>query len=360
MVEKRIKILFILPSLVPGGAERILSYVAQELDKNVFDTTLLVTGYEADTVYNLKNLKIVYLNKPRVLKSYGAITKYIKQNKPEIVVTAIVHLNTLAAFISLRFPKIKFIARETNVLTSINNHNPHPGSYFPNSIVKIAYKLIDKIICQSKDMQQDIIENYGISEKKTVLINNPITQKYQVKTNNRVEQDSLKFITVGRLGKEKGHDRILDALSKISFKFTYTIIGDGSEKEALFNKIKLYKLENVIEYISYTDRVSNYLTDSDLFLQGSYVEGFPNVILESCVVGTPVLAFKAPGGLAEIVQTGQNGYIANNMDEYVEFLNNLNTNFIFNPQTVSETVIKKFDSKVIIGQYEDLFRKSVK
>lgn len=356
MDTKKIKIALILPSLAPGGAERILSFVAQELDKDVFDTTLLITGYEKDTVYKLHDLKIVYLNKPRVLKSISAISKYLKKNKPNIVVTSIVHLNTVSAFISLRFPKIKFVAREANVLTTLDQYNPYTKSIFPKSMVKMAYRLVDKIICQSKDMQHDMVTNYGVAKNKTVLINNPITQKYNIKETHRVNNNKLKLITVARLSKEKGHDRILEALSKIPFKFTYTIIGDGMEKSAIFSLIKKYQLEDHVTYINYTEKVNEYLSNSDLFLQGSYVEGFPNVLIESCVVGTPILAFNAPGGLDEIIEHGKNGYIANNIDEYVRYLNNLNSNFIFRPEKVSQIVNERFNSKSIIKQYENLFK----
>ena len=48
--------------------------------------------------------------------------------------------------------------------------------------IKNAYKLIDCLICQSKDMQKDMVTNYGVSLKKTALINNPITAIYEPKT----------------------------------------------------------------------------------------------------------------------------------------------------------------------------------
>ena len=48
-------------------------------------------------------------------------------------------------------------------------------------------------------------------------------------------------------------------------------------------------------------KIIDYLSDSDFFIQGSYVEGFPNSVLESCSVGTPVIAFNCPGGTKEII-----------------------------------------------------------
>jgi len=356
MKQKKIKITFILPSLAAGGAERILSFIAQELNKDDFEPTLLVTGYEKETVYQLKDLNIIYLNKSRVLKSVFSLAKYFKKNKPNIVVSSIVHLNTLTALISIAFPKIKFVAREANVLTTLNKHNPYTKSFFPKFLVKIAYRLVDCIICQSKDMQKDMIDNYHVDKSKTILINNPITKVYPLKSDEFIKNNVFRFITVARLSKEKGHDRILEALSKLDFDFKYTIIGNGPEKEAIFNKIKSYQLENVIEYISFTNEVHTYLSENNLFLQGSYVEGFPNVLLESCVVGTPILAFNAPGGLDEIIEQNKNGLIAKNIDEYIMYLKALHSDFIFNPKTVSQIVKDRFKSQYIVSQYENLFK----
>lgn len=355
-MEKKINITFVLPSLIPGGAERILSFVALHLDRSKFNATLLVVGYEKDTVYDTKDLHVIYLNKPRVLKSFFSLFHYFKKNKPDIVVSSIVHLNTLIAFMSPFFRRTKFVSREANVLSVLAKHNPYTKSIFPKWMVTTGYKLVDKIICQSKDMQNDMTTNYGVKKEKTTLINNPITNTFQTKPIARDFTKPIHFITIGRLSKEKGHDRILEALSQVDFPFKYTIIGNGVEKETIFNDIENKGLTSKVNYVPFTKHVETYLAESDLFLQGSYVEGFPNVLIESCVVGTPILAFNAPGGLDEIIENGKNGYIANTLDAYIEKLNALNTDFTFTPETVSDIVKSRFNKSKIITEYELLFK----
>jgi len=354
-MNKKIKITFILPSLAAGGAERILSFIAQHLDTNKFDSTLLVIGYKKDTVYNLEDLNIIYLNKSRILKGTSNLFRYFKKAKPDIVVSSIVHLNTLIALISIFFPKIRFVSREANVLSVLEKHNPLKKSIFPKFLISYAYKLVDRLICQSKDMQNDMISNYGVPINKTVLINNPITNKFKPKGIARRDLGSLTFITVARLSKEKGHDRIIEVLSKLKFPFQYIMIGDGSEKESILKQIEKNGLNQKVKYITYTNEVEKYLSQSDIFLQGSYTEGFPNALIESCVVGTPIIAFNAPGGLDEIIEIGKNGYIHNTIEDVVNCLNSLNINFTFNPETVSEVVNKRFDKNKIILKYETLF-----
>lgn len=357
MDRKKINITFIIPSLIPGGAERILSFVAKKIDKEKFNPTLLVIGFEKNTVYDLDDLHVIYLNKSRVIKSIFSIISYFRKEKPQIVLSSIFHLNTLIAFLSIFFPKIKFIAREANVLTALAKHGPASKFNVHKILIVKAYKLIDCLICQSNDMQQDMVNNFGLSIDKTVLINNPITSNNKPKTSKRDITKPLKIITVGRLSKEKGHRRIIEVLAKVPFPFHYYLIGDGIEKDKLFALIQEKEMEKCITHIPYTKDVDRFLRKSDIFLQGSYSEGFPNALIESCVVGTPIVAFNAPGGIDEIIEPNENGIIVNSVDECVEKLTQLNTNFIFSPKKVNQIVTERFNSKKIIGQYENLFLK---
>src|SRR5690606_30156802 len=121
--SKKIKISFILPSLRAGGAERVMSFIAQNLDHEKFKSSLVIIGRESETSYDIDNTKIIYLNKPRVLASIGSLIFYLKNEKPDIVISAISHLNIIMAFISILFPKTKFVGREVNVLSVRKNYS---------------------------------------------------------------------------------------------------------------------------------------------------------------------------------------------------------------------------------------------
>ena len=72
-MKKKMKISFLLPTLGAGGAERVMSFVSQNIDKNLFDTTMVIIGKKSESDFETKNLKVVYLNKDRVLVSFSAI-----------------------------------------------------------------------------------------------------------------------------------------------------------------------------------------------------------------------------------------------------------------------------------------------
>ena len=359
MSKKLIKIVFVLPSLGSGGAEKIMTFLAENINSSLFEPILLVVGCKSQTSYHVENVPVHYLNKSRVLFSVFPIISFFRNNKPDLVMSSVVHLNAMIALISILFPKIKFIGREASVLTDMAKFEPSSNLYFHKKLIQFSYRFFDKIICQSKDMATDLIENFKVSKQKITLINNPITKKSsKVKTTTRTSKP-IHLISVSRLSKEKGLDRMVAILSQLKFPFKFTLIGKGVEKENLFKQFEEKKLLKVMDYIPYTRDVESYLAIADVFLQTSYVDGFPNAVIESCAVGTPVIALSAPGGITEIIENGKNGYIVSSIEQFVDCLTKINDNYTFHPSLVSEVVYERFNSALILKKYENVFIKIV-
>ena len=181
MEESKIKILFILPSLKAGGAERIVTTIATNVDNTKFDSTLLVVGYAKDSKYETANIKTIFLNKSRVLKGVPNIFYTIVRTKPDIVMGSISHVNRVLAFLSIFFPKTKFIGREATVFSAIKQFSERKRKFNPyKHLFEDYFKNLDAIICQSNDMFNDIKKTYAIEESKFVIINNPITDKFKL------------------------------------------------------------------------------------------------------------------------------------------------------------------------------------
>ena len=356
MKSAKINVTFVLPNLMAGGAERVISYIAQNIDPKKFNTTLLIVGHSKDASYDVENIKVVFLGKDRVLTAIPALFKYMRLNRPDILVSAVGHLNAITAYMSFFFPNTKFIAREVTVL-SLDAAFFKTGKFKPMALIAgRRFQYFDKIICQSRDMLEDIKNNSNIDENKFVVINNPITDSFKLK-DTFSKNNPIQYITVGRLSREKGIDRVLKILSKLDFPFHYTIIGNGVEKDNLFSLIAKYNLSDKMTHIEFTKEVSKYLERSDYFLQGSHFEGFPNCLIESCSVGTPVIAFKAPGGTKEIIDEDVNGFLVDNEEEFIEKLKNPRE---WNPEKIRTSVFEKFNKELILQQYEDLFTNIVK
>lgn len=350
------KIVFVLPDLTAGGAERVMSFVAKNISKEHFKVFLWVAGFSKNTAYNVDGIDVTYFNKSRVLKAIPDFYSSLKKTKPNIVISSMSHVNIIMGFLSVFYPKTKFIGRESIVLSVKKEFRIKKKFYLGSRLTKLAYGFLDIILCQSEDMYNDMKLNYNIPSEKLRIINNPITDAFKLKAiNSKQKTDIVQFITVASLKKQKGHERIIHAVSKMKMPFNYTIIGDGPERDHLFNLINKLGIMDKVNHIPHTNDVSKYLANSDLFLQGSYVEGFPNCLIESCSVGTPIIAFRAPGGLNEIVNEPINGFIVDSEEEFIEKIIKAATMTKWNPKTISDSVIRKFNKEKIIGQYEQLF-----
>ncbi|NRA91647.1 MAG: glycosyltransferase [Psychroserpens sp.] len=345
------RILFILPSLRAGGAERVVSFIAQNLDRDKFIPIMLIVGFEKDAAFQIDNVETHFLNKQRVLEGVRGIFSKIRSIRPDLVMTSIAHLTAVTTIQAYYFRNIRFVAREANIkkITKIYHDNNLPMG---KTLNKVSYKLLDAIICQSKDMAEELIELHPKTAKKIRIINNPITKSLSKSIQKHPEKPQ--FITVGRLHNEKGHGRILEALSLLDFDFTYLIIGSGPHKALIEDKVKELKLDSKVDWIDYTQNVEDFLIQSSIFIQGSYAEGFPNALLESCAMGTPVIAYNAPGGTSEIVEPEINGYLVDSEEELHDKIIHLINHPIPKAQII-ESVEKKFGKAQIIKQYETLF-----
>jgi len=361
-MRNRIRVFFVVPTLYGGGAERVVSYIPQFINEEKFDVTLIVVGLEKDSTYDVSGVSVKFLNKSRVLYSALALFKILFKQKPDIVLSTITHLNVLMGFLSIFFPKIKFIGRHTIVSQTKKKITVKKASFLRRLLrknYKNAINNLDIVLCQSADMYEDMqINSFEVPAHKLRIIHNPMRDKFKIKPKKLEENGIVKFITVARLTQNKGHERILKAISKLNFPFLYTFIGDGAAKDSIFKLINELGIQDKIKHISYTSEVEKYLANSDYFLMGSYAEGFPNSLIESCSVGTPVIAYKAPGGLNEIIEKGVNGYLVENEAEFLEKIK-LSISQDWDSHLIRESVYKKYNKDKIINDYEQLFEEIV-
>ena len=154
------KIIIILPSLLAGGAERVMSFVAQQLDDSKFEVKLIVVGFEGDAVYSVDKIEVIYLNKNRLLLAILSLFGLLRKEKPDIVLSTIGHVNMMMGLFSFVFKNIKFIGREASVFSKMSqfSNSNFLISFLP---LRFFYKRLDKIVCQSQDMKNDFINNFN-------------------------------------------------------------------------------------------------------------------------------------------------------------------------------------------------------
>ena len=93
------------------------------------------------------------------------------------------------------------------------------------------------------------------------------------------------------------------------------------------------------------------------FYKDPIIEGFPNTALESCAVGTPVIAFNVPGGTKEIIENNINGILVNSEKAFLDILEKIDAlKKIYINKKVQEFTYNKFNKEKILNLYLDEFK----
>jgi len=360
--NNKLNILFIIPSFRGGGSERVILNILTHINRKTFKSTLALLQKKGPYLSDLPDdIDVIDLKCSRIRFAGIRIYKLILSIKPDIVMTTLNHLNFLMAILNPFFPRnIVFIARESIISSFYINTTPF------TSLSKILYKKFymnfDKIICQSSDMKNDLIKAFDISYNKITIINNPcdIDRISKLISNfpKKIKNNNItNLIAVGRLEKQKGFDLLIKAFAKLDpNRFYLTILGQGSEYNNLQELIKGYNLYDRVKMEGFKTNPYKYMTEADIFILSSRYEGFPNVVLEAMACGTPVVAFKCPGGIDEIIIDNVNGFLVkqNDIDELAEKINKA-SNFYINPEKIRMSIIQKFSCDKIVSKYEDVF-----
>ncbi|HIP59686.1 MAG TPA: glycosyltransferase [Campylobacterales bacterium] len=311
------KIMFVMPSLTGGGAERVMLTLIKHIDKEKFLPVFVLTKKEGRFLNVLetlpKGVEVIDLEENQARYAIFKIAKVIKEIKPDIVFSTLGYLNLLIAVIRPFYSKnIKFISRESNTVSIENRQENYPKVF--DWLYKKVYNNFDLIITQSKYMRDDLIQNFGTEAEKITVINNPVDSESISKNFNELghslfDQNKINLIAVGRLAPQKGFDVLVDAISYLDDRFRLIILGEGNEEEALTKQIKTLGLMEKIRLLGFQHNPYAYMREADLFILSSRYEGLPNVVLESYVCGTACVAFDSPGGTAEIIEEGKTGIL---------------------------------------------------
>lgn len=348
-------ILFILPNMKMGGAERIIMTLINSIDKTKYKSKLLLMRKEG---YYLKllnqNTEIIELKKDRIRNAFFPVIKAIRKYKPAIVFGGWGEISAFLSPIIPFFPKIHFITRETNI---VSKHVTRPE-------IKFFYKFYNNfsiIVAQSEDMKSDLIKNLKIKESKIVKINNPVDfDLIEAKLKEKIELPYLKenknVIAIGNLSKRKGFDNLLKVFMYLKEENIHLyIIGEGDEEENL----KLQKEQNKLNNVHFLGKKTNpfpFIKNADLFVLSSRYEGFPNVLLEAGACGVFSIVNNCKGGINEIIQPNINGKIVN-IENFHLFANEIKreVNIQHEKNIIKKSIKDRYSKEKIIRQYEDLF-----
>ena len=312
-MDKPIKCMFTIRSLTGGGAERVVSVLANAMAKKGIET-YIVTYSRTDRDYDLdKNVKVIVMpnRKDSIYTKIQRIPdmyKIIHKIRPDIVIPFVgtVLYVTWLACLGL---KSKFI------LTVRNNPWMVPESKRERLFRNYIAGKSDAIMIQNEEQGEYFSEEL---HKKLIVVNNPISQNFINSAKESYTNEVCTVVTAGRLEPQKDHTFLIRAFAK-SFadkpQIKLYIYGEGKLKQ---------KLEALIEELSLKDRVFlmgrainivEVLQKADLFVLTSKYEGMPNALMEAMMVGVPCISSDCKTGPCSLINNQVNGLLYSNGNE---------------------------------------------
>lgn len=326
-MKNKIVIAFGIPSLSVGGIEKQLLKQLEILDQEIFQIHL-ITLFDYPSIPNLydKVPEGVVVHKVQCswkgdIFALWRVCRTLHAIKPQLVITSMFAANTLFRVLKPFFG-YQCIPREHNL-------------YFEKNILQIFLDKIlsyqtTKIIAVSKSVALFAAQQAGIPLSKFEIVHNGVEiqkiNKYVetytkefVREKLHIPQDSIVFLNVGRLKKQKQQRLLIEAFRIIAQKNAHArlyIIGRGPELEVLQQLISQNQLEEQVVLAGYSDAVYDYYRAADAFVLSSKNEGFPNVAIEAMAFGLPLLSTEVPG-VDEFLRDGKNGFLAEQTSDSV-------------------------------------------
>ncbi|EGV44811.1 glycosyltransferase family 4 protein [Bizionia argentinensis JUB59] len=305
------KIAFIISSLTPGGAERVVSTLANAFveDYHVLIITLYNNKpfYSLDERVQLVSCKLTYSNKKHILHSLAINYKLIRRIyiilKKEKADLAIGFMTTTNIY--------TIIASQLLNIPNIISERTHPEySSLTNLWSKIrrqVYPYCGKLIVQTRVIKTYFEEFLGPS--KINIIRNPLSESMLNFQDSNIKGEHI-VLSVGRLTAVKNHKMLIEAFCELDIDhWKLIIIGEGRLRNELELLIKKYQAEDRIDLIGTVNNVQDFYNRAGIFAFTSNYEGFPNTLTEAMAFGLPCVSTNCPSGPSEIIDSGKNGLL---------------------------------------------------
>ena len=296
------KIMFICNQLGGGGAERVLTIIANCMASsdnqvviyalNTIGNKYLINDNIAVNELDCKNLSSI--------KQVRLIRKKIKKEKPSVIISFEYHVN-MKVLLSTRFLRgLKVIVSERNDPAQQKNRK------ILNYLRDHLYRKADIVVCQTEDAKAYFSPKV---QRHAVVILNPLKADLPLYSG----QNSKVIINFCRLEKQKNLPLLINAFELLYKKdkdCQLVIYGDGKEKDNLIEIIKNKELSDNVFIIPPVSNIHEIASACKVFVSSSDYEGLSNSMLEALAMGMPVVCTDCPcGGARMVIENEVNGLL---------------------------------------------------
>jgi len=302
------RVLFLIPSLRLGGAERVVTLLLQQLPRDRFELHLGLVEAAGEFLAELPSDVTVHdLGAGRVRRALVPLAKLTRRLRPDVIVPNLGYLNLLILAARPLLPRgTAVVPIEHTTLSAEVAEQERPALW--RAAYRLLYPRAQRIVACSHAIADDLVSSFGLDPGRIRMIRNPIDESRieAALANGRspFPGDGPHVVGVGRLSAVKGYDRLIEAFALVvngGIGADLWLVGDGPDREALEAQSAGLGLTEHIHFAGYQREPYPWMRFAHVFAQSSRREGLPVAVLEAAACGARLVAFDCPGGTREIV-----------------------------------------------------------
>jgi glycosyltransferase involved in cell wall biosynthesis len=314
-----VNLIIVIHSLAGGGAERVVSTLANYWSGEGWDITIVTMAPKTDDVYLLhpgvKRIALKlngesgnsFIGLAKNVQRVFALRKILYQTKPDVALGMMTGANVVLALAAW------------GVCKSVGSERIHPPQ-FPLSLIweklrSITYRMLSAVVAQTNESAQWLLDN--TSAKNVVVIPNMSSgilsiQEPILMPEKYCTQGRKLLLAVGRLDRQKGFDELINAFSTIAAAhrgWDLVILGEGELRPSLESLISKVGLVDRIKLPGRAGNVGRWYEYADIYVMSSRFEGFPNTLIEAMSYGLPVVSYDCDTGPRDIITNEVDGLL---------------------------------------------------
>ncbi len=314
------RIALYMPSMVSGGAERVMANVASQLaERDDVEVDFLFVTAKGPYLEQLhEGVRIVDFDCRRIANSLPHLIRYLRRERPAALLAALDPPN-LVAIAATKVARVRnrvVVTEHCNFSSAIEAAARRDAAALVPTLVGRLYPYADSVIAVSQGVADDLAESTGLARDVIDVVGNPVITS-EVRAKAALEPTHPWFIdsgppvimAAGRLAHQKNYELLLHSMAKVAEQrqARLVVFGEGPDREDLLALRKRLGLDDVVDFPGFVDNPYAHMRTAKAFVLSSRFEGLPTVLIEALYCGAAVVSTDCPSGPEEILAAGKYG-----------------------------------------------------